>query len=58
MSGCHSFTFELPAGLAAVHDAIEVRRSLDGAPLEFGAEATSAEELNLREPAVAKSSAG
>jgi len=38
-SGCHSFTFALPPGLAAVHDAIEVRRSLDGAPLEFGSEA-------------------
>jgi len=36
-SGCHSFIFELPAGLAAVHDAIEVRRSLDGAPLELAA---------------------
>jgi hypothetical protein len=36
-SGCHSFTFELPAGLAVVHDAIEVRRSLDGAPLAFAA---------------------
>ena len=36
-SGCHSFIFELPAGLAAFPDAIEVRRSLDGAPLEFAA---------------------
>jgi hypothetical protein len=32
--GHHSFTFELPEGLAAIHEAIEVRRSLDGVPIE------------------------
>jgi hypothetical protein len=34
-SGRHSFTFPLPDGLAAIPDAIEARRSLDGTPLEF-----------------------
>jgi hypothetical protein len=34
-SGRHSFTFTPPAGLAFALDAVEVRRSLDGAALEF-----------------------
>ena len=38
-SGRHSFEFMPPAGLAFTPDAIEVRRSLDGAPLMLTAEA-------------------
>ena len=34
-SGRHSFTFTPPAGLAFAPDDVEVRRSLDGAALEF-----------------------
>jgi len=36
-SGRHAFTFTPPAGLALRPDAVEVRRSLDGVALEFGA---------------------
>ena len=36
-SGCHSFVFKPPAGLAFAPEAIEVRRSLDGAALDFTA---------------------
>jgi hypothetical protein len=32
-SGHHSFVFAMSAGLALTSDAVEVRRSLDGAPL-------------------------
>ena len=32
-SGCHSFVFKPPPGLAFALDALEVRRSLDGAIL-------------------------
>ena len=32
-SGCHSFVFTPPVGLVFAPDAVEVRRSLDGAPL-------------------------
>ena len=41
-SGCHSFDFALPAGLQAAPDAIEVRRSLDGAVLMGGARCRAA----------------
>jgi len=34
-SGCHSFEFVPPAGLNFAPDAVEVRRSLDGASLNF-----------------------
>jgi hypothetical protein len=36
-SGCHGFAFTPPAGLAFAPDSVEVRRSLDGAALDFGA---------------------
>jgi hypothetical protein len=36
-SGRHGFAFTPPAGLAFAPDAVEVRRSLDGAALEFSA---------------------
>jgi hypothetical protein len=32
-SGCHAFAFTPPSGLALLAEAVEVRRSLDGAPL-------------------------
>ncbi|HEY0909238.1 MAG TPA: Hint domain-containing protein [Bradyrhizobium sp.] len=38
-SGCHSFTFKTPTGFAFARAALEVRRSLDGASLEFSTEA-------------------
>ena len=38
-SGRHSFEFTLPAGLAFAPDAVEVRRSVDGAALKFSADA-------------------
>jgi hypothetical protein len=38
-SGNHSYAFAMPAGLAFTPDAIEVRRSLDGAALELTIEA-------------------
>jgi fibronectin-binding autotransporter adhesin len=41
-SGCHSFDFALPVGLQVTGDAIEVRRSLDGAVLMDTARSRSA----------------
>ena len=41
-SGCHGFDFALPAGLQAAPEAIEVRRSLDGAVLMCAARPRSA----------------
>jgi Hint domain len=38
-SGRHSFAFALPPGFGLMPDAIEVRRSLDGAALDFTVEA-------------------
>ena len=37
-SGHHSFVFAMSAGLAFISDAVEVRRSLDGAPLMLTAD--------------------
>ena len=41
-SGRHAFTFTPPASLAFAPDAVEVRRALDGAALEFGADSRRA----------------
>ena len=44
-SGCHSFAFRLPSGLAAAPNMIEVRRSIDQTALPL-----SSEVIRFNEP--------